>query len=116
MANQSTITLAVGVVGPGLSSTYAPPAQVPMVNANAPGAVPETIQLNAGNNTITFPPGMQTMILYPAASTPAPNTNAKTVGGLSIHPAFPFMWCPVVGATSVVINAVAGEQVQIAFC
>jgi hypothetical protein len=111
MSNTSVITIAIAVNGDGLSDNYAPTANLPIINPGAPGSVPTAVALSSGSNTVNFPVGTKTVLIFP----PAGSVITKSVGGLNIHPAGVFLYSPPVGTTSMVIVAGSGETIAVAF-
>ena len=107
--------MSVQVSGDGVSEIYNIMAANPVYNTAAPGGGPILTALIAGNNTIVVPPGSIAMMLIP----PSTSTNAKVLKGISgdtgfaLAPNLPALLPLPTGTTSVIVNAVLGENVNL---
>lgn len=113
MSKQVSIALTVSCGGDGVTTyTYVPPAS-PLVNNNAPEAVPQSVVLTTGANTIPVPAGATQCILVPPTGS-AVAKNAKTTSG-DVGLAFtgtPVLF-PLAGVTNVFVQAGAGETISV---
>jgi hypothetical protein len=114
MAKKSTITLSTTTSGDGISTTYVPPG-APIVNNTAPAGGPIQVALSAGDNTLTVPSGATSLLIVPDAASVIVKT-LKGIGGdtgFTIAPAAPTLLGLPAGATTVLLNASAGETVTV---
>ncbi len=117
MAKVSTIGLSITVTGDGVTEGYSPPS-FPITNNAAPGGVPTTLALAAGDNTIAVPSGAATMLLIPPSASVL-TKKLKGVGGdtgFTLSPSAPSMVSLPPGATTMLLNCLTpGESVTIAW-
>jgi hypothetical protein len=116
MSKTSTISVQLSVIGDGVSDLYTPPGY-PIVNNSAPTGIPVPIVLALGDNTIAVPTGTQAFLLQPPTGSVV-TKKLKGVGGdtgFLINPSLPLIVPVPTGTTSILINASAGETVQIAW-
>lgn len=114
MAKKSVITLSVQVTGDGVNTTYTP-VGMPLINVAAPAGGPIAVALTLGDNTLTVPAGAVAVLLVPPTNSVVVKT-LKGVGGdtgVIIAPAAPTMLGLPSGATSILLNASAGETISV---
>lgn len=115
MAKIATVFLSIQIVGDGLNETFNISGTDPIVNPAAPGGGPLAYALLTGDNTIPVPPGTLAWLLVP----PANSTIAKKLKGVGgdtgypLLPNLPALMTVAVGATSILINVSASENVSI---
>lgn len=114
MANTSTVSLTLAIAGAGLATSWSP-AAFPTSNPIAPEGFPVNIALQAGDNPIAVPSGTIGCFIQAPIGSVNVKTVSNTTGTVGANFVSFHMSDIPSGVTTLHVNAVAGESVQVAF-
>lgn len=113
MAKNVSITLSVSCGGDGIVQyTYNPPAS-PLVNQNAPEAVPQVGQLTTGLNTIPVPANATQCMLIPPTTSQIAKTAKTTSGDIGLAFTGTPILFPLAGVTNVYVVSAGAEAISL---